>query len=105
MTKTRFRLLQTIVITGVLTCGFIAGYTWPRDDYQAGYERALDDVASGEITVSSQATRLRDAQQALFIREAEYERVVSAIAEAYHKDPSEVEVDAGLVNERGELKR
>lgn len=38
-------------------------------------------------------------------RDAEYMRVVSQVAEAYGYDPSEVETDAGLVDENGEVKR
>jgi hypothetical protein len=38
-------------------------------------------------------------------RDAEYIRVVGQVAEAYGYDPSEVETDAGLVDERGEIKR
>jgi len=97
----RLYLIQTIALIAVLACGFIAGRAWPRATYQQGYDAALEDVASGEVTVESAATRARDER----LREFEYERVVSAVAEAYHRDPSEVEMDAGLVDSEGKVKR
>ena len=44
--------------------------------------------------------RHRSALEAQAIQDAEYVRVVGAIADAYNRDPSEVEQDAGLVDDK-----
>ena len=49
--------------------------------------------------------RYQSALNAQAIRDDEYVRVVGAIAEAYGRDPSEVEQDAGLVDDKGNIIR
>lgn len=98
------QLIRSLAAGAIFTTGTLAGYGLsPR--YQTGYDQALDDIAAGEVVIESQFTRARQARTDEFTREAEYIRVVSAIAEAYRKDPSEIEVECGLVDERREVRR
>ena len=38
-------------------------------------------------------------------RDAEYIRVVNVVAETYHKDPSEIEIECSLVDAQGNIIR
>lgn len=101
----RIRLLQlTAILSGmlVLATTFQLGRL---NGAKSGYERALDDVASGEVSVSSHATRTALERELDHAREVEYMRVVSAVAEKYGKDPSEIEVECGLTDASGNLLR
>src|SRR5690349_1073533 len=89
MTTTTKRLIGSVGIALTLSCGFIAGYTWP-------HRRLVEQT-----------------------RDAEYVRVVSAIARTmrcstetefaagrdHECDPSEVEQDAGLTDDEGRILR
>lgn len=49
---------------------------------------------AGQLAVNKQA-----------IRDAEYERVVLQVAEAYGRDPSEIEAECGLTDASGKVLR
>lgn len=59
---------------------------------------AIAGFAAGRRSVDAQ-------QVASDARDAEYVRVVGTIADHYGYDPSEVEMDCGLVDAQGNIKR
>lgn len=102
----KLRLLQLLIVLSailVMTSTFYLGRL--TGDYQSGYEQALDDVASGEVVVTSRATRAQLERELDHARQVEYERVVLQVAEKYQKDPSEIEVECGLTDAHGNILR
>lgn len=100
----KLRLLQLLIIAAMLGIGFSAGRLSERG-YESGYEQALEDIASGEVSIDSASIRAAREKDREFVREVEYQRIVSRVAEAYRKDPSEIEVECGLTDAHGNILR